>query len=388
MKRRALPLIVVCSLAMLYAAAPAIAQPADQTVNNLTVNGNADVGGHVGVGGYEETQYLLTQIFSSGASKSNLGLFDTRPMAEGVGGQLMFGGKYTTGNAYERFAMIVGGKKDSTSGDYDGVLQFFVRNGSFAEAMRIDSDGNVGIGTPAPNRLLTVGAAMATTNLAPQVTVSTAGLKPLFVGDTGTSKGMMIGYGGNDIQGRTGTNFGDNGNLIVNPYGGNVGIGIANPTSRLHVVGAIHSTLDITSDGVIRAKFQDIAEWVPATEAIEAGTVVVVAPLNHVSASREAYDTRVAGVVSAQPGLILGEEGDSKVMVATTGRVKVRVDASNGAIREGDILVSSGIRGTAMKSEPLILSGRKFHQPGTVIGKALEPLEKGSGEILVLLSMQ
>jgi hypothetical protein len=41
-----------------------------------------------------------------------------------------------------------------------------------------------------------------------------------------------------------------------------------------------------------------------------------------------------------------------------------------------------------MKSEPLMIQGRPFHSPGTLIGKALEPLEKGTGEILVLLSLQ
>lgn len=44
--------------------------------------------------------------------------------------------------------------------------------------------------------------------------------------------------------------------------------------------------------------------------------------------------------------------------------------------------------GYAMKSQPLDLNGRKIHQPGTVIGKALEPLTGGEGEILVLLSLQ
>jgi len=162
---------------------------------------------------------------------------------------------------------------------------------------------------------------------------------------------------------------------------GNVGIGMT-PTAKLEVAG------DIKASGTIYAKFQDVAEWVPATEEIAAGTVVVIAANNHVAPSTDAYDTRVAGVVSPKPGLVLGEPGDSKALVATTGRVKVRVDASNGPIREGDLLVSSSIKGTAMKSEPLVLNGRRFHQPGTVIGKALEPLDKGTGEILVLLSMQ
>jgi hypothetical protein len=32
--------------------------------------------------------------------------------------------------------------------------------------------------------------------------------------------------------------------------------------------------------------------------------------------------------------------------------------------------------------------GVSMHHPGTIIGKALEPLEKGKGEIIVLLSLQ
>ena len=34
------------------------------------------------------------------------------------------------------------------------------------------------------------------------------------------------------------------------------------------------------------------------------------------------------------------------------------------------------------------LGGTQIHRPGTIIGKALEPLDKGTGEILVLLSLQ
>ena len=105
-------------------------------------------------------------------------------------------------------------------------------------------------------------------------------------------------------------------------------------------------------------------------------------------AARRAYDTHVAGVVSAQPGVILGEGGAGKVLVATTGRVKVRVDATRQPIKIGDLLVSSGKSGLAKKSQPISVGGALLHRPGTIIGKALEPLAKGQGEILVLLSLQ
>ena len=128
----------------------------------------------------------------------------------------------------------------------------------------------------------------------------------------------------------------------------------------------------------------------PASELIPIGTVVVLdsTKTNHVIASAQTYDTRVAGVISEKPGLVLGESGENKVLVATTGRVRVKVDASRGPIRIGDLLVTSDTPGLAMKSEPVTLGGIQIHRPGTLIGKALEPLERGSGSILVLLSLQ
>jgi len=140
---------------------------------------------------------------------------------------------------------------------------------------------------------------------------------------------------------------------------------------------------------IVGAVYQDIAEWVPATADVPPGTVVVLNPekTNEVMASQHEYDVRVAGVVSAQPGVILGPAGDRKEMVATTGRVRVKVDATQ-PIRVGDLLVSSNKAGLAMRSQPIDIGGVPMHRPGTIIGKALEPLNSGEGEILVLLSLQ
>ncbi len=183
---------------------------------------------------------------------------------------------------------------------------------------------------------------------------------------------------------------------------GNVGIGTASPIYKLDVNGSTRVTGNITLtasatepgnitlSGTINAKYQDVAEWVPSSEHLPTGTVVVLdsSKSNQVIASTQSYDTSVAGVISERPGLALGETGANKVLVATTGRVLVKVDASNGPIHIGDLLVTSDIPGLAMKSEPLTIGNRKMHMPGTLIGKALEPLEKGSGKILVLLSLQ
>jgi hypothetical protein len=154
-------------------------------------------------------------------------------------------------------------------------------------------------------------------------------------------------------------------------------------TGNLHVNGTISGTN-------IQANFQDVAEWVSASETMPPGTVVTISAQsdNGVQPSSHAYDTSVAGVVSAEPGVILGIAGPAKAKIATAGRVKVRVDATHAQIRRGDLLVTSDEKGMAMKSESIEVSGRRFHQPGTVIGKALEPLASGRGEILVLLSLQ
>lgn len=167
-------------------------------------------------------------------------------------------------------------------------------------------------------------------------------------------------------------------------YSGNVGIGTLTPSQKLDVNGNINVT------GNINAKYQDLAEWVEAPEQLEPGTVVVLDPSrnNAVVASAAAYDTSAAGVISERPGITLGERSDSKVPVATTGRVRVKVDATRGPIRIGDLLVTSDTPGTAMKSAAIEVAGIPMHRPGTLIGKALEPLAEGHGEILVLLSLQ
>ena len=170
--------------------------------------------------------------------------------------------------------------------------------------------------------------------------------------------------------------------LVAN--NGNIGIGTATPTAKLHVAG------NVTVDGNIGARYQDVAEWVETSSPLEAGTVVIVDPAepNRVLPAPKAYDTRVAGAVSRQPGLVLGERSDSKVMVAQSGRVRVKVDATRGAIKIGDLLVTSDTLGHAMRSRPMRVGAQSLHRPGTLLGKALEALPAGKGEILVLLTLQ
>jgi hypothetical protein len=129
----------------------------------------------------------------------------------------------------------------------------------------------------------------------------------------------------------------------------------------------------------------DVAEYFPASECPEPGTVMVIDPSggSKLRCSTIAYDTTVAGIVSTEPGVSLGTEedgNDGESLIAVAGRVPCKVDATYASIEAGDLLTTSDTPGHAMKAtNPAI---------GTILGKALEPLDSGAGVIEVLVTLQ
>ena len=119
------------------------------------------------------------------------------------------------------------------------------------------------------------------------------------------------------------------------------------------------------------------------SEPVEPGDVLEIDPEHpgYYRKARGPCSALVAGVVSTQPGFVLGhgEDTEGKALLALMGTVPVKVTDEGGPIRPGDLLMASSTPGFAMRWEPD--SGKPCH----LVGKALDPWEEGSGLIRVLL---
>jgi len=149
----------------------------------------------------------------------------------------------------------------------------------------------------------------------------------------------------------------------------------------------VSGTVTISSGGDI--VFSDFAEHFDlAGQEADPGTVMVIDEDGALRQSEKAYDRRVAGVVSGagsfRPGIVLGQRSNNegRTMIALVGKVYCKVNADAGPIAIGDLLTSSDVPGHAMKvNDPV----KGF---GSVIGKALRPLESGRSLLPILVALQ
>lgn len=196
----------------------------------------------------------------------------------------------------------------------------------------------------------------------------------------------------------TGTTLSNRKERLVVKSDGKVGIGTTSPTEELDVIGTIQTeVLKITGGSDLSEQF-DInkpinIDGIIAHEAlkIKPGMVVCIDPENpgKLLINKEAYDTKVAGIISGaggvRPGMLMGQKGsvaDGKYPVALTGRVFCYTDATKNSIQPGDLLTTSDTPGHAMK----VTEYSKAH--GAILGKAMSPLENGKGLVLVLVTLQ
>ena len=82
----------------------------------------------------------------------------SNPAAKDIGGQMVFGGPISASDSNRTFGLVGGYKENNTSGDRAGYLTFGTRQNAGSrdifERMRIDSIGNVGIGSTTPENKL------------------------------------------------------------------------------------------------------------------------------------------------------------------------------------------------------------------------------------------
>jgi len=239
-----------------------------------------------------------------------------------------------------------------------------------AERLRVVADGNVGIGATNPGRW-------------PLSIQAKAGAQELisFMDPSGNTKWHI-----NQNWISSGLNFAETGVADFRVFiatGGNVGIGTNEPATKLHVAGDVTVTGDVLLAGADCAESFHVTGPVP-----QPGTVMVIDEKGALRESSDAYDKKVAGVVSGageyRPGLVLdsssSEEG--RIPLALVGKVYCKVDAQYSPIEVGDLLTTSPTPGYAMKVvDPL----KAF---GCVIGKALGRFEKGHGMIPILVALQ
>ena len=165
---------------------------------------------------------------------------------------------------------------------------------------------------------------------------------------------------------------------------------------------------NVYADGTFSPGGADMAEMIavsPGAGTAEPGDVMVIDPGSSraTQKSSEPRSSLVAGIYSTRPGFV-GSERDwdklargveeeqgtytmqemaaqfNEVPLAVVGIVPCKVSAENGSIRPGDLLVTSGTPGHAMRDDR--------PSAGTILGKALEPMESGTGLIRVLVTLQ
>ena len=137
--------------------------------------------------------------------------------------------------------------------------------------------------------------------------------------------------------------------------------------------GTITGNFSLSAGSRLNATYADLAEKYVADADYEAGTVLVFGGVHEVTLSTDHDSHRVAGVVSTNPAYTMNNDcaGAHVATIALQGRVPVKV---HGPVAKGDLMVS-GPDGRAVANN--------MARAGTILGKALENFEGGSGVIEV-----
>lgn len=175
--------------------------------------------------------------------------------------------------------------------------------------------------------------------------------------------------------------------------GGRISLAQADGTETIILQADHGGTGRIIAD-VLEINGADLSERFHVTArntALEPGMVVCIDAQEpgRLVLSTKAYDRAAAGIISGaggvRPGLLMRQQGtlaDGEHAVALTGRVYCNVDATAAPIKPGDLITTSDTPGYGMKVTD------HARALGAIIGKAMTGLDRGRGQILVLVSLQ
>lgn len=337
-----------------------------------------------GTGGWfgTRTEHPLNFFVNSGqssltiAANGNIGIGTVAPTAgirlDVVGGTLL-----RPGNGNIQFGAPNGELGQSimpTAGNradlrFDGAtLKLVAGAGSGAPSslngIAVHTSGNVSIGSLEPP--------LAKLQIVAQDALSLVGYQPFL-----TMSDSNAGYVRSRIQAV-------NGEIVLEPESF---INGSNPNASVIIANSGNvsvGTLTIRGGADVAEPFE------LTTPDIAKGSVVVIDDQNagKLKLSTRAYDTRVAGIVSGangiEPGISLFQQGalEGGRNVALSGRVYVLADATDGAIKPGDLLTTSSTPGHAMRVAD------HGNAQGAILGKAMSGLEDGRGMVLVLVTLQ
>jgi hypothetical protein len=277
-------------------------------------------------------------------------------------------------NAWTRLELInANGQWDiGTSRSFNNDVFYIDRNGNSALEFQLSTTGLLGLGIEPQAKLH-----LYEPNNSVSHRIETGG---------GVNAWSRTEYANANGQWITGTSRGFNGDQFYIYRAGAPAIAFGlQPNGDAYLQGTMScKVLTITGGADIAEPFQMSSDEIPK------GSVVVIDEANpgHLKLSTEAYDTRVAGIVSGangiKPGISLHQEGalEGGENVALSGRVYVHADATNGAIKPGDLLTTSATPGHAMKV------GDHAKAQGAILGKAMTGLKDGKGMVLVLVTLQ
>ncbi len=332
----------------------------------ITDDGQTRVTGTLVVGGDTTIEGELT------VQKLNLGSFDIQRDLS-IGGTLTTNGLHISGSAdIQRDLVVIGSLHAQDGLMVDGPLE--VHNGiTVGGLLTVQQDLSVN------GQMSSKGGANIGGPLAVQGAVTTAG--SLAVSSRERTGHISYTYTAPDQQ-RFLVQIGrakDRGPYVAdNIYGA--------PNLWLDAEGAVYLKKGYQTSAM------DGAEYFAFDEPVTPGDVVALSRNGerNIQLARRAHDAAVVGVISTDPGFMLGgaaqaDEIDTirqqRVPVALIGTVPCKVDADIAPIRIGDLLTTSTTAGHAQKVLDITQAA------GAILGKAMDNLEYGRGMIPIVVML-